>query len=482
MTSLLRSIYRLIAFIYIFPLILTTAGTLYAHQAAPTLPVDVPQLPFSPIPGNEGLSVAEDTQGTTWIRGPISPIIRNTPLVFHIPSMQVTDYTLYVDQGNGFIAVPKNINHSQQKVQSRYPLFFFKSRVPEYYLQLKNQSIKTLHTAIHRPSQFIKMESVNLMRNSLYYGLAIMSIIFNFVLYSIFRDKRFMIYSFLQLSLFLIFLYQDGMFYFFSQGTFVWPQFLVWNIALCATLSGIFAYYFLDLKHKMPRFKQLATPIIIGMFSMVLLYTWTEILFFRHLASVFFYLLPGICLYQAVKTFRQDVYARFLVLSFGLVALVSVCFTLNKYIDSAFLSYFDMNSIRFASAAEMICISLALVYKVKAVQEENEAYKERLNRHLYELEELKKAQHMLLKNGSSPESMQDIKQEMIAELKHQYDLTDREVDVLLCIWNRLTNQEITDKLYISINTTKYHIRRLYLKLEVNSREEVHQIIQSTIIV
>src|SRR5690606_1589729 len=143
------------------------------------------------------------------------------------------------------------------------------------------------------------------------------------------------------------------------------------------------------------------------------------------------------------------------------------------------LSYFDINSIRFASAVEMICLTLALVFKVKAVQEENEAYKEKLNRHLYDLEELKKAQHLYLKNG---ENIADIKQEVIAELKDHYDLTDREVDVLLCIWNKMTNQEITEKLYISINTTKYHIRRLYLKLEVNSREEVHQVIQRLIIV
>src|SRR5690606_1719900 len=326
---------------------------------------------------------------------------------------------------------------------------------------------------------FIKNESVNLMRNSLYYGLAIMSMIFNFVLYYIFRDKRFILYSFLQLSLFVSFLYQDGMFYFFSQGTFIVPYFLVWNIAVSSTLSGIFAYYFLDMKHKVPHFRRTALRVTGAMFTFVLLYTLTDFLFFRHLASVFFYVLPGICLYQAIKTCRQDIYARFLMLSFGLIAFTSACFLLNRYMDSPFLSYFDINTIRLASAVEMIGVSLALVFKVKAVQEENEAYKEKLNRRLSELEKLKKAQQEYLKNE---EHIADIKHEVIAELKQHYDLTDREVDVLLCIWNRMTNQEITDQLYISINTTKYHIRRLYLKLEVNSREEVHQVIQNLIIV
>src|SRR5690606_34065782 len=127
------------------------------------------------------------------------------------------------------------------------------------------------------------------------------AIIFNIILYRIFRDKRFILYSLLQLSLFLIFFYQDGMFYYLSKGRFTTPHYLVWNIAFCATLAGLFAYYFLDLKRNMPRFRQWAVPMITGIFGSVLLYTLTEVFFWRYLASVFFYLFPSICLYQAIK-------------------------------------------------------------------------------------------------------------------------------------------------------------------------------------
>src|SRR5690606_6511563 len=150
------------------------------------------------------------------------------------------------------------------------------------------------------------------------------------------------------------------------------------------------------------------------------------------------------------------------------------------YVSLPFLSYFDINAIRLANILEIIGISFPLVFKVKAVQDENEMYKERLNRHLHELERLNKIKHTIWKNGNdSGQVLPDQQEEVIAELKAQYDLTDREVDVLLCIWKKLTNQEITERLHISINTTKYHIRRLYLKLAVNRREEVHQVIQST---
>src|SRR5690606_10190609 len=114
----------------------------------------------------------------------------------------------------------------------------------------------------------------------------------------------------------------------------------------CATLAGLFAYYFLDLKRNMPRFRQWAVPMITGIFGSVLLYTLTEVFFWRYLASVFFYLFPSICLYQAIKMFRRDAYARFLLLSFGFVLLVSALYTLNKYFEWLVLALFDSYAIR----------------------------------------------------------------------------------------------------------------------------------------
>src|SRR5690606_3470893 len=193
----------------------------------------------------------------------------------------------------------------------------------------------------------------------------------------------------------------------------------------------IFAYYFLDLKKKMPRFKQIALPIIVGIFLTVSIYIWTEIQLFRNLASLLFYLLPAICIYHAVKMFREVVYARFLVLSFGFIALVSVFYTLNNYIDSAFLSFFGMDMIRFASTLEIISISFAIIYKVRALQDENERYREELNRYLRQLEEFKSISRNFQKNDIKEET--DGNTEIMQELKLLYSLTERETEVLMCI-------------------------------------------------
>ncbi|MFA1819061.1 response regulator [Virgibacillus oceani] len=51
------------------------------------------------------------------------------------------------------------------------------------------------------------------------------------------------------------------------------------------------------------------------------------------------------------------------------------------------------------------------------------------------------------------------------------DLTERELEVLICIGNGMTNQEISEKLYIGIKTVKTHVSNILSKLEVHDRTQ-----------
>jgi LuxR family maltose regulon positive regulatory protein len=50
-------------------------------------------------------------------------------------------------------------------------------------------------------------------------------------------------------------------------------------------------------------------------------------------------------------------------------------------------------------------------------------------------------------------------------------LSDRELDTLKLIAEDLPNQEIADKMFISLNTVKTHVRNIFLKLEVENRSQ-----------
>jgi LuxR family maltose regulon positive regulatory protein len=61
------------------------------------------------------------------------------------------------------------------------------------------------------------------------------------------------------------------------------------------------------------------------------------------------------------------------------------------------------------------------------------------------------------------------KREKLKKISLEADLSARELDALKLIAEDLTNQEIADKLFISLNTVKTHAKNIFLKLEVDSR-------------
>ncbi|WP_430787791.1 response regulator [Virgibacillus flavescens] len=51
------------------------------------------------------------------------------------------------------------------------------------------------------------------------------------------------------------------------------------------------------------------------------------------------------------------------------------------------------------------------------------------------------------------------------------DLTERELEVLICIGNGMTNLEISEKLFIGIKTVKTHVSNILGKLDVHDRTQ-----------
>jgi len=53
-------------------------------------------------------------------------------------------------------------------------------------------------------------------------------------------------------------------------------------------------------------------------------------------------------------------------------------------------------------------------------------------------------------------------------------LSERELEVLALLDQGLSNQEISDRLFVSLNTTKTHISRIYQKMGVSRRTQAVQ--------
>ena len=61
-----------------------------------------------------------------------------------------------------------------------------------------------------------------------------------------------------------------------------------------------------------------------------------------------------------------------------------------------------------------------------------------------------------------------------------YDISPREVDIIREICNGLSNKEIADKLFISLQTVKDHTHRIYIKTNVRSRVQLINLVKEEI--
>lgn len=59
----------------------------------------------------------------------------------------------------------------------------------------------------------------------------------------------------------------------------------------------------------------------------------------------------------------------------------------------------------------------------------------------------------------------------------QTDLSGQEYKVLELVCQGLSNKEVSDQLFVSVNTTKTHLRRIYQKLDVQSRVKLFNVIE-----
>jgi DNA-binding CsgD family transcriptional regulator len=63
----------------------------------------------------------------------------------------------------------------------------------------------------------------------------------------------------------------------------------------------------------------------------------------------------------------------------------------------------------------------------------------------------------------------------------KYDISPRETDIVREICNGLSNKEISDKLFISLQTVKDHTHRIYIKANVRSRVQLITLVKEELL-
>lgn len=80
------------------------------------------------------------------------------------------------------------------------------------------------------------------------------------------------------------------------------------------------------------------------------------------------------------------------------------------------------------------------------------------------------------KNKETTEDHLDVIVNPLVALQESYKLTDREMEVVQLLHQGYTYKAISDTLFISENTTKYHAKNIYQKMHVNNKMELIKLI------
>lgn len=419
-------------------------------QAADIDIKDIVELDYRPLNSSSGLYYAKDGLENTWVRGNIADSLLHQVVLFQNRSIHIIDYDFYAYENNQIQLLRRNIDRNGLQVKTRYPIYYYIPSATTYYINIKKADPHELQVFTNEIGRFGQSASLIILYFSMYYGLSIMVVLFNFIFFFIFFDTRFISYSLLQISIFLTFFYEDGMFYYYSDQQWSLPYFSIWNTSISCILAAWFTYYFLDLKRYAPTFNKLIIFAGLALLIISSLYTYQEWRGFKLIAYIIWFGLPALCFYQSAKLFNKSPYARFLLINFGLLVLVGIGYALYRRYDFAYLSFFNIHTLRLASAIEIIAISFALIFKVRTLREENARYKTEL-RHYLSLLRLDKELEYEKRKTHTPEveviETKNRNKLMLEEIQAQFQLTDREVQVLDYIRQGASNKEIAESLY-----------------------------------
>ncbi|MCG8571856.1 MAG: hypothetical protein MJB14_17105 [Spirochaetes bacterium] len=265
---------------------------------------------------------------------------------------------------------------SSKEIKTRYFAFYFpKNWQPEKYIYFKIRSNYdiTIPVKIYPSSHYIEVNHRSTLIFGLYYGLLLVILFFNLILYIFLKDKSYLYYVLLNFFWIFVQLGLNGL------SIFLWPNLPWWNKTYFVTAISISAFFgflfinnFLELKtnsqalYNFNRVLMILT-IILGGLSFTKFYTFTII--FAMISSLFLL----IVLFSAiVVTIRKKIkYALYFAIAWS-TYLIGILFLAIRGFGIIPYNIYTIHTAQIGSALMVIFLSLALADKLNFYIFENE--------------------------------------------------------------------------------------------------------------
>lgn len=221
--------------------------------------------------------------------------------------------------------------------------------------------------------------------------------------------------------------------------------------AIVVIASIFFATSYLNLgdQHKKLRWTGV---VFIGLAFACIGFHWISGEFLSYaIADIFLLIALDLMWFIGILQWNKSFYAKFFTIAYGLPLLGAHDIYISPHFGLHILG-FPAFVFLLGSVFEMVVFTFAIMFKTKRLKVELEEYRSSIKENVNEIQKSEKP--------------------LDQSLKDPYGLTKQEVKVVEQILLNQTNAQISETLFISINTTKYHIRNISHKLETNSKDEI----------
>ena len=295
-----------------------------------------------------------------------------------------------------------------------------------YYLRLRSDGRNSFRAMLHSGPGLIPELSLQYWLLGIFYGILLIMVLYNLILYLFLRESTYFFYVLYVLSGALLFLSEDGLGF-----QYLWPgapglnHFIGAAAPVLLLLTfGSYASRFLDMTSRLPRLYRLGRWALGGSAALLVL----DVSLIHSGFSFWLYLLPyGLLYYAGWLAYRTGLRpARYLLLAQALVA-VSLIFLICRKLGIDFYSNaYTVYSLNAAFVLEVMILSYALGEKLKGLMDLTLLSQQRLLKQMRKKHQAQNRlveqlhENQLLKDQLNTELEAQVA-ERTAELRHQHE-------------------------------------------------------------
>ena len=399
--------------------------------------------------------------GTYWFKLIINKTKINQNLMAYIPTHNIDVIKVYqLNEGflNYISSTGNSITRDVLPIDFKFPAFKVNSNQINdniYFLKVNFPKEANFPIRIINEKGFLNYVLDKKAINSFYYGTCMIIILLNIFFFIKLGDSTYLYYLLLLASLIAIFLFYDGsLIHLFRGNEYYYKLELLTHISALIWLL-FFSIKFLNLKKRIPNTKK-----YFYLFPFLVLFFYTGFLFTNNYTFVAIADAIGISVFPVLWFF--SIYylkiipaSKFYVLGYLLMAPLAVFFIIC-YPFGLWEVHGDMLIVKIASWLDIIVFTYAISYRIKNG-----------DLSIFQLQSaVENMEYRLLEKSKTMNPYLVLLEENKISIQ---PLSLREVDVLKYLNEGCSNKMISEKLFISSNTVKTHIRHIYTKLNINNR-------------